>query len=193
MDVVVLVVLFALLLAVVGVMVLGVVYLIGTAVGSREESVVLEYELPAGSTGGVRQVVDEVSPLMQSARYQLTWLEETVACFERRYRPVWRIVLAILLLPLGLLLLFWVKTDSLLFQVLPGSQNPRLVVNGKLGHSAHDQLRDLLVKLGTQHAPAGWYPDKSGTERYWDGENWTDQTRGERIVVGPRMTGIPPS
>src|SRR3954470_3150704 len=26
-------------------------------------------------------------------------------------------------------------------------------------------------------APAGWYPDPSqaATQRYWDGENWTDQ------------------
>lgn len=28
--------------------------------------------------------------------------------------------------------------------------------------------------------PAGWYPDPNhaGTQRYWDGANWTDQTRG---------------
>ena len=28
--------------------------------------------------------------------------------------------------------------------------------------------------------PAGWYPDPAGDEskiRYWDGQNWTDQTQ----------------
>ena len=29
-----------------------------------------------------------------------------------------------------------------------------------------------------EQAPAGWYPDGSGNERYWDGSAWTDQVRG---------------
>lgn len=26
-------------------------------------------------------------------------------------------------------------------------------------------------------APAGWYPDGRGNERYWDGSAWTEQLR----------------
>ncbi|GGD69494.1 DUF2510 domain-containing protein [Microbacterium murale] len=29
----------------------------------------------------------------------------------------------------------------------------------------------------SEQAPAGWYPDGSGSERYWDGSAWTDQLR----------------
>lgn len=28
-----------------------------------------------------------------------------------------------------------------------------------------------------EHTPGGWYPDGTGSERYWDGAAWTDQTR----------------
>ena len=30
-----------------------------------------------------------------------------------------------------------------------------------------------------REVPAGWYPDATGQpcERYWDGENWTEETR----------------
>ena len=30
-----------------------------------------------------------------------------------------------------------------------------------------------------REVPAGWYPDANGQpcERYWDGENWTEETR----------------
>jgi hypothetical protein len=28
-----------------------------------------------------------------------------------------------------------------------------------------------------ERAPAGWYPDGQGSERYWDGDAWTDQIR----------------
>ena len=28
----------------------------------------------------------------------------------------------------------------------------------------------------TENPPAGWYPDSTGTTRWWDGQNWTDHT-----------------
>lgn len=31
--------------------------------------------------------------------------------------------------------------------------------------------------MSGQQAPAGWYPVGDGTERYWDGSQWTDQIR----------------
>jgi uncharacterized protein DUF2510 len=191
MDVVVLVVLFLILLALLGLMVTAVVYLIGTAVGSREESVALEYELPTATGLGV--VVDEVWPVMQSARYELSWRDESVACFERSYRPVWRIIIAILLLPLGLLLLLWTRTDSVVFQLLIGAGGSRLAVGGRMSHHAQDQLQETLGQLGEARRVAGWYPDGSSTERYWDGEAWTARSRGERVVVGPRMSSGPRS
>ena len=30
----------------------------------------------------------------------------------------------------------------------------------------------------TQSAPAGWYPQPDGTQRYWDGTAWTERTDG---------------
>lgn len=32
--------------------------------------------------------------------------------------------------------------------------------------------------------PAGWYPDANGQpcERYWDGENWTEETRPVSVL-----------
>ena len=193
MDVVLLVVLFALFLGVLALLVLAVVYFISAAVGNREERVALEYDLPAEPADGLTRVLDEASPIMLSAKYKLTWADDTLAFFMRSYRPVWRIVVAILLLPLGLLLLLWESTDSVLFQVLPGTESSRLVVDGEMGHQARDQLRDALAGMGEQHRLAGWYSDGSGSERYWDGEAWTDQVRAERVVVGPRMKSVPPS
>lgn len=42
--------------------------------------------------------------------------------------------------------------------------------------------------------PAGWYPDHTGTQRYWDGTSWTEHTAGaaQRQEYGqgvvPRLT-----
>ena len=33
-----------------------------------------------------------------------------------------------------------------------------------------------MVSMNEQ-APAGWYPDDQGQERYWDGMSWTPQVR----------------
>lgn len=35
---------------------------------------------------------------------------------------------------------------------------------------------DIMVSMSEQ-APAGWYPDGQGHERYWDGTNWTSEVR----------------
>ncbi|MFJ4172759.1 DUF2510 domain-containing protein [Microbacterium sp. NPDC089696] len=39
----------------------------------------------------------------------------------------------------------------------------------------------------SNEAPAGWYPDGSGNERYWDGSAWTDHLR----TPAPPMTPPP--
>lgn len=36
----------------------------------------------------------------------------------------------------------------------------------------------------SEHAPAGWYPDGQGNDRYWDGSGWTEEIRA---------LGAPPS
>lgn len=198
MDVALLVLFFALLI-VLALCVLAVVYLIGTAFGAtvenRNEPVLLAYRLPAdpGNSVGLGRPVAEVATVMESARYELVWANPTVACFERRYWPAWVIVLAIVLFPLGLALLAWRVTASIVFHLLPTTEGGSLVVDGKLGHRPLGQLRDALAKVGEPEMVAGWYRDESGTERYWDGEAWTKQTRAERVVVGPRMKSVPPS
>ena len=40
-----------------------------------------------------------------------------------------------------------------------------------------------------EQAPAGWYPDGHGNERYWDGAAWTDQSRALAGAEGPRKAG----
>jgi hypothetical protein len=37
-------------------------------------------------------------------------------------------------------------------------------------------IRDTIQPMNAQ-APAGWYPDGHGNERYWDGSAWTEQLR----------------
>jgi hypothetical protein len=39
-----------------------------------------------------------------------------------------------------------------------------------------------------QNTPAGWYQSDDG-ERYWDGEQWTDQVRAKTDPGGPRTVG----
>lgn len=35
--------------------------------------------------------------------------------------------------------------------------------------------------------PPGWYPDSSGTTRYWDGTQWTDNTQPGAPVPAPQQ------
>ena len=41
--------------------------------------------------------------------------------------------------------------------------------------------------------PAGWYPDGQGGERWWDGNQWTDQTRPLTAPPEPPPPPTPPS
>ena len=34
-------------------------------------------------------------------------------------------------------------------------------------------------KMGAKSAPAGWYDDGSGRQRWWDGVQWTEQFRND--------------
>ena len=198
MDVALLVLFFALLI-VLALCVLAAVYLIGAAFGAtvenRNEPVLLAYRLPAdeGNSVGLGRAVADVAMVMESAKYELVWANPTVACFERRYWPPWLIVLVIVLFPLGLALLAWRATASIVFHLLPATDGDSLVLDGKLGHRPLGELRDALANVGEPERVAGWYQDEAGTERYWDGEGWTEQTRAERVVVGPRMKSLPPS
>jgi hypothetical protein len=40
-----------------------------------------------------------------------------------------------------------------------------------------------------EQAPAGWYPDGQGNERYWDGTAWSDQTRALAVAEVPKKAG----
>jgi hypothetical protein len=40
-----------------------------------------------------------------------------------------------------------------------------------------------------EQAPAGWYPDGQGNERYWDGAAWTDQIRVLAVTDVPKKAG----
>ena len=40
-----------------------------------------------------------------------------------------------------------------------------------------------------EQAPAGWHPQGEGTERYWDGDAWTDQTRPLGGTNAPKKAG----
>jgi hypothetical protein len=41
----------------------------------------------------------------------------------------------------------------------------------------------------TEQAPAGWYPDGQGSDRYWDGTVWTDQVRALVVSEVPKKAG----
>lgn len=42
-------------------------------------------------------------------------------------------------------------------------------------------------------APAGWYPQPDGLERYWDGTHWTAESRLPASQVGAGSASPPPS
>lgn len=37
----------------------------------------------------------------------------------------------------------------------------------------------------TEQAVAGWYPAQNGTERWWDGTQWTDHHRAAQVAAQP--------
>jgi Protein of unknown function (DUF2510) len=66
----------------------------------------------------------------------------------------------------------------------------RVTVTGTARRGTRDQLTQLLAGIGERRPLAGWYEEGAGIARYWDGEEWTEQTRraiDRLIVVGPRM------
>jgi hypothetical protein len=178
MDVLVWVVLGVALVSVLALLIVAATRLIGigfgATVGNRSEKVDLEYDLRDDSATALQLVLARVSPIMRAARYVLTWQDPAMACFVRRRG---------LVLP---------HTDYLLFQLFPAAHAAsRLTIHGTLGHQDREGLRETLAGIGDQRRAAGWYPDGSGEERYWDGEAWTEQARPERVVVGPRMRDAP--
>ena len=48
----------------------------------------------------------------------------------------------------------------------------------------------------SENPPAGWYPDSTGTTRWWDGDQWTEQTPPPPATTEPppaaSMTGSAP-
>ena len=128
---------------------------------------------------------------------------------ELRYsstdRRIWLIVLIVLLFPISLLLLLAVmllasagryrgqlfsKTDQLTIKVSPLDPGSRVTVVGTMPSDPQGQLTELLEGIGKRRASAGWYEEAAGIERYWDGEDWTEQIGGaidRPIVVDPRM------
>lgn len=78
----------------------------------------------------------------------------------------------------------------LTMQVSPLDQGSRVSVFGGVSGAAGAQVTQMLAEIGKQRTPAGWYEKGTGIERYWDGAEWTEQTRRTvdlPIVVGPRM------
>ena len=41
----------------------------------------------------------------------------------------------------------------------------------------------------TAPQPPGWYPDETGTNRYWDGTQWTDSTQPAQVPVPAATSG----
>lgn len=39
----------------------------------------------------------------------------------------------------------------------------------------------------SEHAPAGWYPDGQGNERFWDGSGWTEEVRAPEAPTSAPM------
>lgn len=39
--------------------------------------------------------------------------------------------------------------------------------------------------MAEQQAPAGWYPDQGGNQRYWDGNRWTEHVQPAPVVDRP--------
>jgi len=159
MDVALLV-LFLALLIVLALCVLAVVYLISAAFGAtvenRNEPVLLAYRLAPdpGDSVGLGHAVAEVATVMESAGYELVWANPTVACFERRYWPPWLIVGVVVLFPLGLALLAWRATASIVFHLLPTTDGGSLVLDGKLGHRPLGELRAALASIGEPEGEA---------------------------------------
>lgn len=64
------------------------------------------------------------------------------------------------------------------------AQNARMLTNqsNQLAQAhvhhveTHVQRHELLAPVPVQGPPPGWYPDPSGTIRWWDSYRWTEHT-----------------
>jgi hypothetical protein len=45
----------------------------------------------------------------------------------------------------------------------------------------------------SEQAPAGWYPQSDGTQRYWDGQQWTDHTAPGAADAAPATAEVSPA
>lgn len=53
----------------------------------------------------------------------------------------------------------------------------------------------MIGGIVSVEVPEGWYPDVNapGTERYWDGQSWTDQVRSTPLPPPPPVAATPPN
>jgi uncharacterized protein DUF2510 len=198
---------FLLFLIVVGLGLVGLILfaiwrLVSTAATSPAREVALNYEVPLKVGATLDYLAARASPILEGAGYS-TERDSSELRYSSTHRRIWLIVLIILFFPFSLLLLLAVmllalagryrgelfsKRDQLAIKVSPLDPGSRVTVVGTM--SSDPQLTELLEGIGKRRASAGWYEEAAGVERYWDGKDWTEQTRrtiDQPIVVGPRM------
>ena len=185
MDLVLLILIFTLPVLFIALIVRAISRLIGT----RPRGVALDYELRLSSGEALDYLAPHVESIVQTAGFRPLWQAPAEIVYSRKYRPAWVILLAILLCPLGLLLLLVKQQDFVSLSVLPRDGRSRAAVSGKAPRDVRDRLQSLLEDVGERQAAPGWYQWEAGAERYWDGEEWSDETRQQSLpyVVGPRM------
>jgi Protein of unknown function (DUF2510) len=174
------------------------------AASSPRKEVALDHQVPWKARITLDYLAEHVSPVMEEAGYS-TERDASELRYSGTHRRIWLIVLIILLFPGSLLLLLIVKllavaggyhgpllskSDNVTMKVSSLDSGSRVTVTGTARRGARDQLTQLLAGIGERRPPAGWYEEGAGIARYWDGEEWTEQTRraiDRPIVVGPRM------
>jgi hypothetical protein len=200
---------FLLFLIVVGLGLVGLILfaiwrLASTAATSPARELALDYEVPLKVEATLDYLAERASPILEDAGYS-TERDPSALRYSSTHRRIWLIVLIVLLFPISLLLLLAVmllalagryrgqvfsKRDQLTIKVSPLDPGSRVTVVGTMPSDPQGQLTELLEGIGKRRASAGWYEEAAGIERYWDGEDWTEQTRrtiDRPIVVGPRM------
>ena len=192
-------------LAVVGLILFAIWRLASTAASSPAREVALEYEVPWKAATTLGYLAERASPIMEDAGYS-TERDASELRYSATRRRIWLIVLIILFFPISLLFLLlgvmllaragrspgelFSTSDNLTLKVSPLDSGSRVTVVGTARQDARGQLVELLEGIGTRRASAGWYEEAAEIERYWDGEEWTEETRrtiDRPIVVGPRM------
>jgi hypothetical protein len=191
-------------LGLVGLILFAIWRLASTAATSPAREVALDYEVPWKVGTTLDYLAERASPILEDAGYS-TERDPSELRYSSTHRRVWLIVLIILFFPISLLLLLAVtllalaggyrgqlfsNRDQLTMKVSPLDPGSRVTVVGRMPPDQQGQMTELLAGIGKRRASAGWYEEAAGIERYWDGEDWTEQTRrtiDRPIVVGPRM------